>query len=416
MAQPHTRTWRNTELLYPAVWLLYLVFPLGACLTADASIFTRAVTSTLVILFGVVYLSVYPNAHGTENNIELKLWGVTGILFVAAAGTYPVTGIFSVCFIPYFCALWVFIRRGQRGTLIGVCVSTVLVTGVLLASPELRHHAGLIVLAVGSGIAIIIGLGVATTDTDRRRELEHQLERARQREAYATAMHDVLSHSLTVIAVKAQLASHLLDSDGDQACRDRARRENDDIYRLSHSALNDMRSALDELSPPSLMETVEEARAVCTSAGISLTVNVDNNLPPVTDSLYAALVKEATTNILQHSEAQSASITATSTKLIITDDGRGFAQEKHNNIYANTLDRHSNQEKPHHVNGVTSAKDNGRQHGLDGMKRRAHNIGASFSIHSTPGEGTTLTVETTPKKTKTRSALLRSPMTQRGKP
>ena len=111
-SQPHT--WRNTELLYPAVWLLYLVFPLGACLTADASIVTRAITSVLVIAFGVVYLSVYRYAHVFDNS-ELKLWGVTGILIALAAGTYPVTGILFVCFIPYFCALWVFIQPGRRG-------------------------------------------------------------------------------------------------------------------------------------------------------------------------------------------------------------------------------------------------------------------------------------------------------------
>lgn len=408
-SQPHT--WRNTELLYPAVWLLYLVFPLGACLTADASIVTRAITSVLVIAFGVVYLSVYRYAHVFDNS-ELKLWGVTGILIALAAGTYPVTGILFVCFIPYFCALWVFIQPGRRGIIIGVCLSTVLVICALLVSPELREEAVPIVLAVGGGIAIIIGVGVANTDTERRRELERQLDRAHQREAYATAMHDVLSHSLTVIAVKAQLASCLLDTDTDtvheatacktRALKDKARGEIDDIYELSHSALNDMRSALDELSPPSLMETVEEAQAVCTSSGISLSTHIDHDIPPATASLYAATVKEATTNILRHSEAQSASITATSSKLIIADDGRGFDQDE-----------------PHHVNGLHNAEDGGRQHGLgnvkqhglEGMKRRTHNIGASFSIRSAPGEGTTVSVETTARKARPKKT-----MTQEGQP
>lgn len=210
-------------------------------------------------------------------------------------------------------------------------------------------------------------------------------------------MHDVLSHSLTVIAVKAQLASRLVDAD-----KDKARGEIDEIYELSHSALNDMRSALDELAPPSLTETIEEAQAVCTSAGISLTAQVDDDLPPATASLYAAIVKEATTNILCHAEAQSASITATPAKLIIADDGRGFDQKKRSN-----------------ANGLPNAEDGGRhhglanvkQHGLEGMKRRAHNIGASFSIHSAPGKGTILTVETMPKRTKTPSA-----QTQKGEP
>ncbi|WP_340054945.1 sensor histidine kinase [Corynebacterium parakroppenstedtii] len=397
MVRPRPRTWKNAELLYPAVWLLYLVFPLGAGLTADASVVTRTITSVLVIAFGVVYLSVYPYAHLFENNNELKLWGVTGILIVLAAGTYPVTDIFSVCFIPYFCALWVFIRPGRRGILIGVCVSTVLVMCALLVSAELRENAVPITLAVGGGIAIIIGMGVANANTERRQELERRLDRAHQREAYATAMHDVLSHSLTVIAVKAQLASRLVDADADNAeaenaRKTRARREIDDIYELSHSTLNDMRSALDELSPPSLMETIDEAQAVCTSAGISLAVHMDEDLPSATASLYAAIVKEATTNILRHSEAQSASITATSTRLTITDDGRGFDQEKRLRVKESHTAENGAQQ--HELNNV-------KQHGLEGMKRRANNIGASFLIRSAPGKGTTVAVEPIPKEATT---------------
>lgn len=395
MARPQPRTWRNTELLYPAVWLIYLAFPLGTCLTADVGIFARIVASVLVIAFGGIYLSVYRYAHKFEDNRALKLWGVTVILIAIGAVTYPVTGLSSVCFIPYICALWVFIRSGRQGIITGILVSTVLVICVLVASPQLHGQTMPIVLAVGVGVAIVIGVGVAHADEERRRELERQLDRAHQREAYATAMHDVLSHSLTVIAVKAQLASRLLDAgtdgadaDGarkDTALKDKARGEIDDIYELSHSALNDMRSALDELAPPSLTETVEEAQAVCTSAGISLNTHIDDDLPPATASLYAVIVKEATTNILRHSGAQSASITATPARLIIADDGHGFDQEerRHDRGLANELH---------------NAEDGGRQHGLEGMKRRAHNIGASFSIRSAPGEGTTVTVEATPRK------------------
>ncbi|MDO4915475.1 MAG: hypothetical protein Q3981_07795, partial [Corynebacterium sp.] len=115
MARPHPRTWRNTELLYPAVWLIYLAFPLGTCLTADVGIFARIIASILVIAFGGIYLSVYRYAHKFEDNKALKLWGVTGILIAIGAVNYPITGLSSVCFIPYICALWVFIRSGRQG-------------------------------------------------------------------------------------------------------------------------------------------------------------------------------------------------------------------------------------------------------------------------------------------------------------
>ena len=134
---------------------------------------------------------------------------------------------------------------------------------------------------------------------------------------------------------------------------------------------------------------------------MSFAAHVDDDIPPSTASLYAAIVKEATTNILQHSGAQSTSIIATVAKLIITDDGHGFDQEE-----------------PCHARRLHKAGDVSRQrgldkkqHGLEGMKRRAHDIGASFSIRSAPGKGTTLTIEATQRKNRPEENKARSAQT-----
>lgn len=52
-----------------------------------------------------------------------------------------------------------------------------------------------------------------------------------------------------------------------------------------------------------------------------------------------------------------------------------------------------------------------KQHGLEGMKRRAHDIGASFSIRSAPGKGTTLTIEATQRKNRPEENKARSAQT-----
>jgi len=77
-------------------------------------------------------------------------------------------------------------------------------------------------------------------------------------------------------------------------------------------------------------------------------------------------------NILKHSQASQASIRVVRTKhglsLTVRDDGRGFAQ---NSSQADLL------------GGF----------GLAGISERAQLLGGRAAIHSTPGQGTTVTIE-----------------------
>ncbi|MEJ4111904.1 sensor histidine kinase [Corynebacterium kroppenstedtii] len=367
MTSRHHRTWRNESLLYPALWLLYLGFPLTTALTSPASTPARLGTIIVILLFATTYLAIYWFAtFFRTGHHNLRLWAATAVLTALTAAACPVIGIVAVCFAPYFCALWIFIRSGRRGTITGILTSIMIGALIIVSSKDLQTYLFPAMTSIGITVMIIVGIGIATENRERRRDLEYRLDHARQREAIATTMHDVLSHSLTVIAVKAQLASRLAAADPTTAST-----HIDDIYNLSHSALNDMRAALDELSPPSLHDAINESRAVCTSAGITMTATTDTTIPPATGALYAAIITEATTNILRHSHATTASITATPDSLTITDNGDGF-------------------DSTHPTHGG---------HGINGMTRRAQNNNASATIYSRPHEGTTVVITMTPDTT-----------------
>ena len=70
----------------------------------------------------------------------------------------------------------------------------------------------------------------------------HELEINEERNRMARDMHDILGHSLTVIALKTELASRLVDTAPDQV-----KAELTEVQSLARSALADVRAALAEL-------------------------------------------------------------------------------------------------------------------------------------------------------------------------
>src|SRR6478735_3704743 len=85
-------------------------------------------------------------------------------------------------------------------------------------------------------------------------------ERARM----ARDLHDILGHSLTVIAVKAELADRLVD-----VSPERARAEIADIQRLSRDALADVRRTVDGVRELSLPAELARARSALQAAEIT---------------------------------------------------------------------------------------------------------------------------------------------------
>jgi signal transduction histidine kinase len=121
---------------------------------------------------------------------------------------------------------------------------------------------------------------------------------AEERLRIARDIHDVVGHTLSLIAMKAAVATHL--GDGAAALRT--------IERVSRAALDDVRTVLDALrdpadGPPSLTELdrlVDDTR----SAGVTVTVTADPaalaRVPAVVQASAYRIVQEALTNVRRH--------------------------------------------------------------------------------------------------------------------
>lgn len=146
--------------------------------------------------------------------------------------------------------------------------------------------------------------------------VEHELDLARQREAIAVDVHDVLGHSLTVINLKAQVAQTLTD---DPALKE----ELSSIAELASTGLAQVRSTVTELRQPTLAGELASARRALESAGIEANIPQIDKHPH--SHLFAWVLRKAVTNVIRHSGASTCTVEITDNALRISDNGPGIS-------------------------------------------------------------------------------------------
>ncbi len=168
---------------------------------------------------------------------------------------------------------------------------------------------------------------------DAARRLAHDAV-AEERLRIARELHDIVGHSLSLIAVKATVANHIAEA---QPAESRAALLT--IERTSRSALTEIRRLLDvlraddeaaaELAPPcgtaDLPDLVERLQAA--GLRIELELSGGQDLPTGVDLTVYRIVQEALTNVLKHAAARRCRVTVRAgdgtVHIEVTDDGRG---------------------------------------------------------------------------------------------
>ena len=176
----------------------------------------------------------------------------------------------------------------------------------------------------------------------------------------ARDMHDILGHSLTVIALKTELATRLVD-----AAPDQAKAELTEVQSLARSALADVRATVNSYRELSLAGELARATNVLTSAGVRadlpLTVEI---VDPELRELFAWVVREGVTNIVRHAHASHCKVELTTDSIEVADDGIGL-----------------------------DSAGTGDGHGLEGLRQRCQDNGADLTIEApSSGSGTVLRV------------------------
>ena len=183
--------------------------------------------------------------------------------------------------------------------------------------------------------AIVVGLvvGLMNVHYSRRKQADAALKLSHdevrrlaalaERERIGRDLHDLLGHTLSLVAIKSELAGKLVERDPAAA-----RRELDEVSRVAREALTQVRSAVTGIRAAGLGAELASARLLLEADAVELQYALAPvRLPPEIETVLALTVRESVTNIQRHARARHAEVTLSSTprevKLCISDDGRG---------------------------------------------------------------------------------------------
>src|SRR6202011_2416413 len=191
-------------------------------------------------------------------------------------------------------------------------------TTVLGAFGELINEA-IVGLSVVAGRLLI----EANRQLSLAREQIARLAVGEERLRFARDLHDLIGHSLSVIALKSELAGRLIKTTPGLAAH-----EVEDIEKVARDALREVREAVAGYRQPTLAAELAGAHEALTAAGIEDHVGQDHPpLPPAVEAVLAWTVREGVTNVMRHSQAKRCAIRITNqdgrATVEVVDNGRG---------------------------------------------------------------------------------------------
>jgi len=370
--QPPRTGWRSIALpmLLAGVWLVYLAQPLQEILGHQPG-FWRTVGVVAIVAFSLAYVLVFVqmrrrrwSALTVGSDVQaFALDRVSGslvaIMLACFALTIPSAGSASLAALVYLVATLMMLTPLWFGWSVSVAavVATEIVAFVV-PGWDGGQGAGLAILLAS---VAVFGMRLALRRSQQLSIARDDLARLvvqEERNRFARDLHDILGHSLTVVAMKAELAGRLvhLDPEG-------AEREIGDVERLTREALADVRSAVAGYRGVTLAGELANARAALRAAGIAaeLPTAVDE-VPGDRRALFGWVVREGVTNVVRHSGARRCTVTVTATTVEIRDDGHG------------------------RVPGTGDGEPDLRPgHGLVGLSERAHAVAGRLRTASSPG-------------------------------
>lgn len=157
----------------------------------------------------------------------------------------------------------------------------------------------LLVVALGSMSIAIRRLDETRSALGRSRAEAEHLARIAERERIARDLHDTIGHSLSVIALKSDLAVQLAETKAPDAAM-----EMREINAVARQSLSEIRATLSGYWELSLDAEIQSLESSLEEAGIaSKTAITKEDLPAPVETALAMCFREAVTNVIRHSEA-----------------------------------------------------------------------------------------------------------------
>ncbi|HEY6570534.1 MAG TPA: sensor histidine kinase [Candidatus Limnocylindrales bacterium] len=182
---------------------------------------------------------------------------------------------------------------------------------------------GVTVATISLTLFSLARLGRANRELQAARRELADMAVAEERTRIARDLHDTLGHSLSLIALKSELARRVLPADPARAAA-----EIGDVERVARESLASVRETVSGYRQPTLAIELAGARTALRAAGIEGEVEpAPDGLSRDVDAVLGWAVREGVTNVLRHSEARSARIRVVADgatrAVFVEDDGHG---------------------------------------------------------------------------------------------
>jgi two-component system, NarL family, sensor histidine kinase DesK len=300
-------------------FLFMLGFPLAHMLRQPPGTAHVALVCAGLAVFVALYLAVMLVPHDRRTTLAL----IAGMCVVGAAVALDDTAEWATLFIYVSAACGFRLRPAEAAR--GIAAATV-ATGALsfgLAGYPTDDAVTYVIYAVGIG-ALLLGYGrLVSTNAElvAARDEIARLAVGEERLRFARDLHDLLGHSLSLIALKSELARRLIGADPERAAG-----EVREIEQVSRDALVEVRDAVSGYRRMTLEAELRGAQVALEAAGIRPEVGLPPaSFAPEVEAVLAWAVREGTTNVIRHSGARHCAIHVhaglTDAGVEIVDDG-----------------------------------------------------------------------------------------------
>ncbi len=319
--QPVTPAERRQKRIAINLSFLWLLYPVSALAQSDASALHVAAALAGMFAFIAVYnwtpFERPPLADPRKISLQLAT-----LTLIATVMTLADNQGWSLLFL--FAGISGAMRLPRRAAVVWIFVATAFtaVTNVVdRADAGSTLSLTATTLAIGFMMFAFRRLMELNADLRAARGEVARLAVAEERLRFARDLHDLVGHSLSVIALKAELAERIGAADPAKSAAHVT-----DIKNVAREALGEVREAVSGYRRPTLVDEFEGARMALLAAGIDADLQrADVALPPDVEALLAWTVREGTTNVIRHSGASTCRIEVqpglASASAEVVDDG-----------------------------------------------------------------------------------------------
>jgi two-component system sensor histidine kinase DesK len=286
----------NKNIIWVWAPLFFSIFYFLPFLIVIEHFTTKKIVISLLIYASFIHL--YIKIGSVEKPKALPL--IITLLTLCILGTWATSGTqalfgYSIFFIAYFYTI--------KQAVVGFFI---VITCIFLTAYGFNLLNGYFIfppIIISTGM-FFFGIAVKQDKIHQQKEAIsqkkiQQFATIAERERIARDIHDIVGHTLTSIALKADLAEQLANAGKHKEATEQIQ----EVAHLSRNTLSEVRAAVTELKNQKISHILNEISTQFSLRNVNLTTNVFTpELPSIIETNLGFIIKESATNILRHSQ------------------------------------------------------------------------------------------------------------------